>query len=156
MQAGTCPHIHTLCRACFALCAQKQVWTLLLLGVTGGESAGSLGLLQEAPEGSADSVPAGKHSAVATAARVPAHLRQAAAWGRSPLCYALGHLRCAHIKQQADATPLGRGGNVGVGRQGWMGSQCQGQGVLMLLVLGALSRARGVCMVLFPAAWGQG
>lgn len=85
------------------------------MGVTGGESAGSLGLLQEAPEGPADSVPAVQHPAVATAARVPAHFCQAAARGCSPLCYALGHLRCAHIKQQADANPPGWGGVEGGG-----------------------------------------
>ena len=101
------------------LMTQTQLCTCLLLHV-GDESAGSMGLLQEASEGPADSVSAGQHPAVATAARVPAHFCQAAARGCSPLCYALGHLRCAHTKQQADATPPGRGGVEG-GEEGYLG-----------------------------------
>ena len=88
------------------------------MGATGDEPAGSLGLLQQAPEGPADCVSAGQHSAVATAAGVPAHVCQAAAWGCSPICYAPGHLRCAHIKQLVPETPPG-GWKRGAWRYVW-------------------------------------
>lgn len=82
--------------------------------VAGVESGGNLGLLQQAPEGPADCVPAGQHPAVATAARVPASFCQAAAGGCSPLCYAHAHLRCDAVKQPVVGV-RGGGGRAGGG-----------------------------------------
>ena len=88
---------------------------------------------------------------MATAARVPAYVCQATAWGCRPLCHALGHLRCAHIKQQADAAPRG-----GVGLEGGGGAWRYTRGVRGADADGVGDAESGKAgrMVLF--LWGKG